>query len=88
MGIGVFSVDIPTPPFGCSCYMLEEKGIYRLACVEGMILSVSCTHVGAGAIEIIDGECLDDGTLTGPRKMIYKANPQTMCLWILNAGVL
>ena len=85
-GSGVYEVSIPKPPFGSSCYLIEEKGVYQFFRGEGALIAVSCTHVGVGTVEIYDGLTTSDGSIIGG-PLVYKANPQTMCLWILNAGL-
>ncbi len=85
-GAGVYRVTVPRPPFGASCFMVESKGVYQLSVGEGALLSVSCTHVGSGGVEIYDGVCDASGAMVGEKKAIYKANPQTMGLWLMGAG--
>ncbi len=84
---GVYAVKVPQPPVGYSCYMIEKKGVYQLFTGSGMLFAVSCTHVGVGGVEIIDGVCDENGSMVGDSKILYKANPQTMCLWLMSAGV-
>lgn len=86
-GLGVYRVDVPRPPFGCSCFMIKEKGVYRVSSHPGALVSLSCTHVGVGFVEVYDSVCDDSGEVPAGAKMIYKANPQTMCLWLFNAGL-
>ncbi len=86
-GLGVYKVEIPKPSFGCSCFMVETKGVYILSSRPGALASISCTHVGAGTVEVYDAVCDAVGELPPGAKMLYKANPQTMCLWMFNAGL-
>jgi hypothetical protein len=48
-------VDLPLPPQGGKCWLLESKGIFVLEPGPGTLRTIACTHAGAGAIEVLDG---------------------------------
>lgn len=84
-GLPVYTVEVPKPPFGARGYMIEEKGIYVLSRAPSVVNTIACTHVGAGAVRVLDTK-LDGLMVPKDAKQLYKANPQTMCLWMLGAG--
>ena len=85
-GEGVYDVRVPEPAFGNRAYMIEEKGIYVLSRVPCVVNTIACTHVGGGQVRVLDAK-LVNLAVSGAAKPLYKANPQTMCLWMLGAGV-
>lgn len=85
-GHPVFLVNVPEPPFGYRGYMIEKKGVYVLASQPGVIGFLAVSHVGSGTVRVLDAIPTKDGQYLAPPKEIFKQNPQTMCLWALEAG--
>lgn len=92
-------VELPAPPMGGKCWLLEDKGIYVLERGPGTLRTDACTHAGAGQLIIYDG-VPDENGYFGTEEMsesdpgywsrngrpIYKANPVVMGSWMLDAG--
>ena len=85
-GHTVFLVNVPEPPFGYRGYMIEKKGVYLLASRPGVIGVLAVSHVGSGTVRVLDAIPTKDGRYLAHPKEIFKQNPQTMCLWALEAG--
>jgi hypothetical protein len=54
-------IDIPAPPMGGKCWLLESKGLFVLEPGPGTLRTIACTHGGSGAIEVLDGIPDDNG---------------------------
>ena len=48
-------IDLPLPPMGGKCWLLENKGLFVLEPGPGTIRTLAVTHAGSGSIEVIDG---------------------------------
>ncbi len=48
-------IDLPTPPMGAKCFLLEEKGLYLLQRGPCVLRAIACTHGGSGSVVAIDG---------------------------------
>jgi hypothetical protein len=71
-------IDIPAPPMGGCCYLLEAKGLFVLHTGPGTLRTIACTHGGSGAIEVLDGIPDDNGffpdeALTEPQAIDFAA---------------
>lgn len=54
-------IEVPTPVMGGKAWLLDDKGLFVLERGRGTLITLACTHAGAGGIEIIDGIPNDQG---------------------------
>ena len=71
-------VVVAKPPVGAKCVVLDRRGSYLLEedSTSGVLLHVTCTHAGSGAILVSD--------LDGRR--LLDLSPSAMGVWHLGAG--
>jgi hypothetical protein len=92
-------IDLPLPPIGGKCWLLENKGLFVLARGPGVLRTIACTHAGSGSLEAIDGVPSEDGYFPRPDadetakqafarngRILYRATPVIMGSWLLDAG--
>ena len=97
--MSVARLDLPTPPMGGKCWVLDDKGIFVLETGPGVLRTIACTHAGAGSLEAFDGIPNDDGFFPDRELLeeddlwwarngrpIYRANPVVMGSWMLDGG--
>ncbi|HVC18012.1 MAG TPA: hypothetical protein VNE18_12010 [Rhodanobacter sp.] len=48
-------IEIPRPPMGGKCWLLERKGLFVLEQGPGTIRTLAITAAGSGQLEVIDG---------------------------------
>jgi hypothetical protein len=58
-------VNLPMPPMGGKCWLLEEKGIFVLQRGPGTLRTIACTHAGSGSLVAIDGVPDENGFFEG-----------------------
>jgi hypothetical protein len=92
-------VDLPVPPLGAPCFLLERKGVFVLRVGPGVLRTIACTHAGAGTLEAIDGVPDERGFFPDEDmpeadpaywsrrgRPLYRANPVVMGSWMLDGG--
>jgi len=88
--------DLPMPPLGGKCWVLDKKGQFLLERGPGTLRTIACTNAGSGSLLILDGVPDENGELPmqmleipgyiGNGRQLYKANPPVMGSWMLDAG--
>jgi hypothetical protein len=88
--------DLPMPPLGGKCWVLDKKGQFVLERGPGTLRTIACTNAGSGSLLILDGVPDENGELPmqmleipgyiGNGRQLYKANPPVMGSWMLDAG--
>lgn len=89
--------DMPMPPIGGKCFLLDRKGIFIFEGGPGTLRTIACTHAGSGSLIAYDGipdengdfpevSESDPGYDTRVGRPIYKANPTVMGSWMLDGG--
>jgi hypothetical protein len=96
----IFKVHLPMPPLGAKCLAIAKKGVYIMEECSGTLISVMCTHAGAGIMlgaDVVPDERGyfqtyspdpedPDQDLTKPGLELYHAHPAVMGAWLLNGG--
>ena|ERR1700693_3292141 len=59
-------IHIPQPIMGGKAWLLDQIGVFVLERGPGTLITVACTHAGAGSVKIIDGVPNDDGFFINP----------------------
>jgi hypothetical protein len=54
-------IDLPTPPMGAKCFLLEGKGLFLLQRGPCVLRAIACTHAGSGSLIAYDGMPDDEG---------------------------
>ena len=81
--------DIPMPPLGGKCWVLDRKGQFVLERGPGTLRTIACASAGSGTLLMIDGVPDESGeipTEKGSWRQLFKANPVVMGSWMLDAG--
>ena len=72
-------IEVPTPVMGGKAWLLDDKGLFVLERGRGTLITLACTHAGAGGIEIIDGVVLSDEEWT-PQNVSHHRPPPSLLL--------
>src|ERR1700678_3476955 len=48
-------VELPVPPMGGKCWVLDRKGLFVLEEGPGTLRTIACTHAGSGSLICYDG---------------------------------
>lgn len=92
-------VELPLPPLGGKCWLLDDKGLFVLEEGPGLLRTIACTHAGAGGVEAIDGVPNQYGFFPGEDedpttqawhkrngRPFYRSTATVMGSWMLDAG--
>lgn len=71
----IIHIELPAPPMGGKCWLLERKGTFVLERGAGVLRTIACTHAGAGSLEVLDGIPNDDGFFSDEEMREPKREP-------------